>query len=640
MRGHSYGVIPISWTNRDEGVSKLKLQEMGSRYLFIVLYVFLEHHLSRGDYRRVGSERPPAAAGPVGCGRQPRAGGLVPAGRGLDGLHSPGTGLLAAFGLAAFGLCYWRLFYGVDFTDEAWYVAVPYRFVLGGKPYLDELSVPQTTTAVLLYPFLWIYHALVGRTGMVLFVRHLHFLVAVAVGGAVASSLRRITGTATAVLAAIAAFAFVPFDIPSVSYDSLGSGLFTAGLVLGFAAASRPRMAPLAGLALGFAAFAYPPLVVAVAASCALRLVLRRGARRGELLGITVPALAVPILGFAALAVLAGPSRIVSDYRRSSHYLGQAGGLTKLHVIVTELRATLPLWYLLAAAVLLLAWSWARGWSWIAAAAVLVLPLTALPSKLNAPTASLDFVAHAGFLALPLLVGLRERREAVELFSVVWAPALLGGVLTSYSSANGGVNFGVGFFPAVVVTVVFGAWSIEKLVGRDLGQGAASPLLVVGVLLLLGIVPVYRDAPLSRLGTQLSGGPYAGLFTSDRKESFLAGLSHDLAGVDAHCTIAFFADFPAGYLLTAAQPDTNAVWIATVSARLTAPYHEDLVDFYRRHGFPDVVVVMHRIPFAPPSRARIETYAASDPLLLALRDHAYRLTARRLDYLVYRRASC
>ena len=24
---------------------------MGSRYLFIVLYVFLEHHLSRGDYQ-------------------------------------------------------------------------------------------------------------------------------------------------------------------------------------------------------------------------------------------------------------------------------------------------------------------------------------------------------------------------------------------------------------------------------------------------------------------------------------------------------------------------------------------------------------------------------------------------------------
>jgi dolichol-phosphate mannosyltransferase len=55
VRGHTYGVIPISWTNRKEGVSKLRLQEMGSRYLFIVLYVFLEHHLSRGDYRSAGA---------------------------------------------------------------------------------------------------------------------------------------------------------------------------------------------------------------------------------------------------------------------------------------------------------------------------------------------------------------------------------------------------------------------------------------------------------------------------------------------------------------------------------------------------------------------------------------------------------
>ncbi|HTA96784.1 MAG TPA: glycosyltransferase family 2 protein [Solirubrobacteraceae bacterium] len=53
-RGHTFQVVPITWTNRRQGASKLKLQEMGSRYMFIVLYVFLEHHLSRGDYRRPG----------------------------------------------------------------------------------------------------------------------------------------------------------------------------------------------------------------------------------------------------------------------------------------------------------------------------------------------------------------------------------------------------------------------------------------------------------------------------------------------------------------------------------------------------------------------------------------------------------
>jgi dolichol-phosphate mannosyltransferase len=51
VRGHTYAVIPTDWTNRATGVAKLKMKEMGSRYLFIVLYVWLENTLSRGDYR-------------------------------------------------------------------------------------------------------------------------------------------------------------------------------------------------------------------------------------------------------------------------------------------------------------------------------------------------------------------------------------------------------------------------------------------------------------------------------------------------------------------------------------------------------------------------------------------------------------
>jgi dolichol-phosphate mannosyltransferase len=51
VRGHTYRVIPTSWTNRTSGEAKLAMKEMGSRYLFIVLYVWLEHTLSRGDYR-------------------------------------------------------------------------------------------------------------------------------------------------------------------------------------------------------------------------------------------------------------------------------------------------------------------------------------------------------------------------------------------------------------------------------------------------------------------------------------------------------------------------------------------------------------------------------------------------------------
>ena len=68
VRGHTFRVVPISWTGRSAGRSKLGIREMGSRYLFIVLYVWLEAHLSRGDYRK----REVAAAGREGAAQPVR----------------------------------------------------------------------------------------------------------------------------------------------------------------------------------------------------------------------------------------------------------------------------------------------------------------------------------------------------------------------------------------------------------------------------------------------------------------------------------------------------------------------------------------------------------------------------------------
>jgi dolichol-phosphate mannosyltransferase len=50
IRGYTWVVLPNQWRNRKKGFSKLKIKEMGSRYLFIVLYCLIEKWLSRGDY--------------------------------------------------------------------------------------------------------------------------------------------------------------------------------------------------------------------------------------------------------------------------------------------------------------------------------------------------------------------------------------------------------------------------------------------------------------------------------------------------------------------------------------------------------------------------------------------------------------
>ncbi len=52
VRGYTWTVIPITWRNRRSGSAKLKIKEMGSRYLFICLYVWLEKYFSGGDFRR------------------------------------------------------------------------------------------------------------------------------------------------------------------------------------------------------------------------------------------------------------------------------------------------------------------------------------------------------------------------------------------------------------------------------------------------------------------------------------------------------------------------------------------------------------------------------------------------------------
>ena len=57
VRGYRWTVVPVRWRNRKTGIAKFRIREMGSRYFFIIMTVWLEKSFSRGDYRR----RPPGA---------------------------------------------------------------------------------------------------------------------------------------------------------------------------------------------------------------------------------------------------------------------------------------------------------------------------------------------------------------------------------------------------------------------------------------------------------------------------------------------------------------------------------------------------------------------------------------------------
>ena len=45
-RNYNYSIIPISWSGRKKGKAKFKIKELRSKYLFILIYCFIEKNLS------------------------------------------------------------------------------------------------------------------------------------------------------------------------------------------------------------------------------------------------------------------------------------------------------------------------------------------------------------------------------------------------------------------------------------------------------------------------------------------------------------------------------------------------------------------------------------------------------------------
>ena len=554
---------------------------------------------------------------------------------------SPSSAVAVAAAIAVVGITSWRNLYGVDLTDESFYVVLPWRFADGARPFVDETTVAQQA-GLLVFPFVWVWRELVGVDGVVLFVRHLQLLFSLLVAAAVFIGLRDVLRNASAaLLAAVAAVAFVPFDIHSLSYNTLGGGLLTAGCMLGYrslAPRSSSRWLVVAGVCHGLAVFAYPSLAMAVVAGFAARLALDPPRWRREVVAFGLPSLAVFGVAMGVVVGSAGVHAVADGYRRSSRYLGHSSSAGKLAEVFDHQWTTLHYWWLLLPALTLLLLVW-RGRRQLAVPLLVVLPLLCVPVSagraLDSYTSSLEFVAHYGALALPLLVLVWQRADARRLFAAVWVPALLAGFATAWSSNNGAVNFGVGFLPAIFVTTAFLVWSLEAVTTARLGF---LPALAVPALLLVLGWPAYRDGPMSTLDATVSSGPFAGLRTSLNKKLWLEEIARDLDRVGPHCRIVFFRDFPAGYLVSHSQADTSSAWIATIPGDKTDAYQQTFLRYWRRHyGFPDVAVMMLRIPYASRREARIEHYRTDTPLYRLVHGPAYRLISAHYNYLMYQR---
>jgi hypothetical protein len=453
-------------------------------------------------------------------------------------------------------------------------------------------------------------------------------------------ALRRILGdrSLSAVLAG-AAIAYVPFGIHSLSYNAFSAAFFAAGSFLGLAwlyGGGRRTLAA-GGAAHGLAIFTYPTFALPVACFfVALYLTSRpRSLRR------LTPALLTAAVG--ALATVAffmhrGIGTIHELAQRNAEIGGQGGGIGEVGEILSFVSTSFTHKYL--AAVLLIAAAALRAWRPGAAVLpLLLLPFVTLPADLGTSASANQFVTNAGLLAPGVFLLVRDSVAGRRLLAAVWVPAAIGGVTTALTSANGGINVAIGFFPAMIVTGALLGLALQQAAGArvsPLDIAPAAALVAIGVA--LQYLSVYRDAGLRHLPALVTDGAYAGLYTTREKRDFLTALDGDLAAVSGpSCRILFYDTFPAGYLLGHGRSATNATWLVDVEDSQEAEYQRVLLTYYKQQRIlPDIVVRLDRFPLTD-TTAIEQSYAREEPLERVFGEARYVPTRDRHGYRILRK---
>ena len=159
--------------------------------------------------------------------------------------------------LLCLGFCVWKLPYGAAATDEALYLSIPYRLWQGDRLLLHEWHVTQLA-GLLLLPLLRVCLALTGSTvGVLLLFRQLYLVFHAGVTLYLYRCLRRVSEQG-ALWAALLFLVFCPFNIPALSYNSMGIDLLSVSLVTLAICRRKGREAVLAGLCFAGAVLCNP----------------------------------------------------------------------------------------------------------------------------------------------------------------------------------------------------------------------------------------------------------------------------------------------------------------------------------------------------------------------------------------------
>jgi hypothetical protein len=539
----------------------------------------------------------------------------------------------------------------MDLRDESFYVLVPWRWALGDTPFMQEQNLAGIPGFVM-YPFAKLFAILrdYDVTGYVLYMRHVYLLMMIGVAIAVFLLLRRLVHWELAALAATVYVTYIFWATPQLSYNTIALACLTLGAALGawvVLLGKGRRFAFASGAAFAVAVAVYPSLLFVIP-FYAVFLAFAEGRRAAAMVAqgafvhppdpegpptglsawraisawVLGGALVLVPLGLVMLSL--GPRNILRSWQftmAGARELGQLGGASKALVVAQGFwrwitwRPDLIVAALIAYLVFL---RWPRVGRVLLAALPLVLWLAAQGDMLRAS----GYVHVYAFLApfLYLFIPREKRETGAKLLIWIWAPAMIAGAMTAYTSTAGYVNSAVGFAPALIASGLFLAWTLEA-VGRPAtsvpgpsspssrpadGEGGLPPagsrrvrvpwLALAALTAIVGVTVAsqfqfqQRDVSYSELTSRFDSGPWWGIKVTPERRSLLDSYAADLQAQALPADKLLVINEGSGYYLYwNGEIAANSYWIGTDPE--TGQLPQSTISYYRRHRLVPTLVV-------------------------------------------------
>lgn len=451
-------------------------------------------------------------------------------------------------GLLGIGLIlFWRCFYSVNTTDEAYYIGTVYRLWYGDGMLCDEWNPTQQMCSFWLFPFYALFRMILGSNeGMILAFRLLYIVFQLLIGGYLYGRLKKYG------LPAFFAIGFyllsTAFNINSLSYNTMANSCLAA-LLATLAVMEKPDwknciwcgiFASIVVMGNPYAVFAY---IVYGLACVTVSLAAKRHGKNvpascdfWTFFKMSLTAAVILVLFLMFTFRNATLERIVKNL---PYIIGDQEHVQRWDVKISDYFRYFKEHYLFCTLVPLIvsAVAWLdpkrekRGALYMGITAAAVLPYMIYHGLISDYVPVNLVTVPVCFLGLTAYAVSGEKRRGI--YYAWYLPALFYPVIVQITSNTGPLAVSAGFVTAGAASLFLTAsWAY----GQDwkTAKYAAEGILVLQlcIMLFLRITYVWADDPLQDLTTRVTRGAAKGLYTSEEKARVYNEMYDDLDALE------------------------------------------------------------------------------------------------------------